>query len=381
MKKHHHSPARITLLLPLAVCAFFFSFAQHARFEVPAVLIQPQAQKKTDPVYPQHDTTIVYKANGLGYKKWLNQKDSLTRAAIAAPLYPLHPMAASFNESYEKKFGKYLADMKQWGQPYFLMMDDIFRQYNLPVELKYLAVIESGLNNSLTSWAGASGAWQFMPETGRRMGLHIAAGIDERMDYYKSTHAAARYLIELYKELKDWPLVIAAYNGGPGRVTDAITRTGSRDFWVLQSFLPAETKNHVKKFIATHYIIEGKGSVTTVSAAGQSAPQWKEINPELQASEYKESEITLLKGRYNAVIVAKYAGVSFEEFNRYNPDFDRVLASGETYTLRLPADKMQLFNTEKPAIIRECRQLWTQSYLLISRLFITEPMKNFAKRN
>src|SRR5690606_4422797 len=101
-----------------------------------------------------------------------------------------------------------------------------------------------------TSWAGASGPWQFMPSTARDFGLVVKPGQDDRRDYIKSTHAAAQYLLQLYRKMHDWLLVIAAYNGGPGRVYEAIKKSGSRNFWELQHYLPEESRNHVKKFIA-----------------------------------------------------------------------------------------------------------------------------------
>ena len=102
-----------------------------------------------------------------------------------------------------------------------------------------------------------------MPYTARDFGLVVNGVVDERRDYFKSTHAAARYLLQLYKQTHDWLLVIAAYNGGPGRVFSAIQRSGSRNFWSLQYNLPEESRNHVKKFIATHYIMEAAGGGNT----------------------------------------------------------------------------------------------------------------------
>jgi membrane-bound lytic murein transglycosylase D len=159
----------------------------------------------------------------------------------------INPKAVPYIDDYIAKHSAHLESMKIWGKPYFRMMDNILASYGIPRELKYLAVIESNLQNSALSWVGARGPWQFMPETGRQMGLVVNATRDDRTDYYKSTHAAARYLKILYNQLgQDWLLVIAGYNGGPGRVLNAIKKTGSRDFWVLQNSLPLESRNHVK---------------------------------------------------------------------------------------------------------------------------------------
>ncbi|HNK29228.1 MAG TPA: lytic transglycosylase domain-containing protein, partial [Ferruginibacter sp.] len=171
----------------------------------------------------------------------------------------VNPNAESYMQDYLKAHSNHLIQMKGWGQPYFNLIDNILSQYGLPRELKYLAVIESNLSTGATSWKGAGGPWQFMPYTARDYGLVVNGFFDERRDYYKSTHAAARYLLTLYGQLHDWLLVIAAYNGGPGRVFSAIKKSGSRNFWSLQYYLPTESRNHVKKFIATHYVMEGSG--------------------------------------------------------------------------------------------------------------------------
>ena len=177
----------------------------------------------------------------------------------------LNTRAISFVEDYIAKHKKGLEKLKGWGRPYFDMIDAVLTYHGLPKELKYLAVIESYLKTYAVSWVGAVGPWQFMPATARKFGLKINEYVDERTDYYKSTHAAAKYLSELYNIYSDWLLVIAAYNGGPGNVNAAIRKSKSKNFWDLQHFLPAESRDHVKKFIATHYIMEGDGGITTLT--------------------------------------------------------------------------------------------------------------------
>ncbi|HEX6849159.1 MAG TPA: lytic transglycosylase domain-containing protein, partial [Chitinophagaceae bacterium] len=122
----------------------------------------------------------------------------------------MNPRAISFVEGYMAKNRKSLEKLKGWGRPYFDMIDAVLNYHGLPRELKYLAVIESYLKTYAVSWAGAVGPWQFMPATGRRFGLKVNEYVDERTDYYKSTHAAAKYLSELYNIYNDWLLVIAA---------------------------------------------------------------------------------------------------------------------------------------------------------------------------
>ncbi|MEJ7589674.1 MAG: lytic transglycosylase domain-containing protein, partial [Ferruginibacter sp.] len=165
----------------------------------------------------------------------------------------INPNAEIFIQDYIKGHARYLQNMKGWGQPYFNLIESVLQQYGLPRELKYIAVIESNLSTGATSRVGAGGPWQFMPYTARDFGLVVNGYLDERRDYYKSTHAAARYLLALYRQMHDWLLVMAAYNGGPGRVYTAMKKSGSKNFWDLQHYLPAESRTYVKRFIATHY--------------------------------------------------------------------------------------------------------------------------------
>lgn len=139
-------------------------------------------------------------------------------------------------------------------QYYFPMIEDIFDTYGLPAELKYMAVIESALNPNAVSRVGATGLWQFMYSTGRAYGLTINSVVDERRDPVKSTHAAARYLKDLYGIYNDWGLVIAAYNCGPGNVNKAIRRSGNRkDYWEIYYRLPRETRGYLPGYIAATY--------------------------------------------------------------------------------------------------------------------------------
>lgn len=274
----------------------------------------------------------------------------------------VNPNAESYMQDYLALHSKSLVQMKSWGQPYFNLIDNILSQYGLPKELKYLAVIESNLSPRATSWVGAGGPWQFMPYTARDYGLVVNNVLDERRDYYKSTHAAARYLLTLYSQMKDWLLVIAAYNGGPGRVYSAIKKSGSRNFWSLQYNLPAESRNHVKKFIATHYIMEGTGGVTTaVNVSGDmgmgGGMNSFDVKPNLSEEEKEFAQTQTITGKYNSLVISKNLSMDIASFNRYNPDFDNMMSINGNYDLRLPADKMQLFLANKYVILNECVQL------------------------
>jgi len=263
----------------------------------------------------------------------------------------LNPLAVSFVEDYMDGHTASLTKMKTWGKPYFDMMDAILAKHGLPTELKYLSVIESQLKSYAVSWAGAVGPWQFMPETARLLGLKVSRSRDERTDFTKSTHAAARYLTELYGIYNDWLLVIAAYNCGPGNVNSAIRRSGSRNFWEMQRFLPAESRNHVKKFIATHYIMEGECGVTTLTK--KETENFMLSTVEVAPSGSDNMQVLSVSGKYNALAIAQHIEMTIADFNRLNPNFDRQLALGNSYNLRLPADKLLLFQAQKPQILEQ----------------------------
>jgi membrane-bound lytic murein transglycosylase D len=164
--------------------------------------------------------------------------------------------------------------MEGKSKPLFQTIERVLVQYDLPLQLKYLAVVESALLSRARSAAGARGLWQLMPSTAKELGLNVSGKTDERLHTYRSTVAAAKYLRGLYAEFGDWLLVLAAYNGGPGTVHRAIKKAGSKNFWALQRYLPAESRGHVKRFISIHYFFEGEGSITTQTRA--EALAWEE---------------------------------------------------------------------------------------------------------
>lgn len=256
-------------------------------------------------------------------------------------------------KSFLEKREKYFGNMQQWGKPYFLLYNELLTANNLPIELKYLSVVESGLSANILSDKGALGPWQLMPEVALQYGLKVGAGIDERTDFKKSTMAACSLIKDLYSQYKDWLLVIAAYNAGSGRVNAAIKKAGTADFWDLQYFLPEETRNHVKRYIAAHYFFEGRGGSTTLSAH-----DFQEREKLLSAIKTKAdplndiAEIKII-GKYNAVAVSKHLNVDIELFNSLNPSFDKILSEGKYYNLRLPADKITQFNEQKLDILKE----------------------------
>lgn len=253
----------------------------------------------------------------------------------------LHPLSISYVQAYQQKNEAKLMRIEQKFARQFSIIDQILDSYSLPTDLKYLAIIESELNNRAVSHKGAVGPWQFMAPTGRLMGLTINQRRDDRRDLVKSTHAAAKYLKILHNQFNDWLLVIAAYNGGASRVEYAIKKSNSRDFWRLQHHLPAESRLHVKKYIATKYVFDYKASELA--------------DPILDISKLTEAELenmaTLrITGKYKAAVIAQMLEINLEEFNRYNPGFDsEVIVNG--YDLRLTKDKMELFQAHRSDIL------------------------------
>jgi len=186
---------------------------------------------------------------------------------MTAPEIPLHYSIKNFVDDYAESNDELFEKIRENKSNYLKTIDKVFLQNDIPVELKYLAIVESKLKTNAASGVGAVGVWQFMPATAKRFGLKITSKYDERQHLLKSSIAAAKYLESLYGYFGDWLLVVAAYNSGPAPIFNAIKKSGSRNFWKLQYFLPKETRNHVKRFIATHYYFEGKGSLVTLGKA------------------------------------------------------------------------------------------------------------------
>ncbi|MBA2498855.1 MAG: lytic transglycosylase domain-containing protein [Chitinophagaceae bacterium] len=357
------------LFLSLTCGFFFFSLASAK--EIPQNPLQtgpnPSTKNFTDSLVT--DSLIagvkhLDKSNSVIVKDPKNDfKDMMAYSSSDGAMYELNPRVESFVEDYTNKNATNLEKMKDWGRPYFNMMDEIFTRHGLPLELKYLSVIESKLKSNAVSWAGAVGPWQFMPATAKGLGLRVTKYNDDRRDYYKSTQAAARYLKQLYNTYGDWLLVIAAYNCGPGGVNNAIRKSGSNDFYKLQYSLPAETRNHVKKFIATHHIMEGDGGMTTLT---KFELKDRYLNPVIISTEENlvdkiqdapgTKKITI-SGKYNSMVISKQIAYDIAAFNRLNPNFDAVMAHAGNYDLRLPVEKMDQFLANKYIILNESLQI------------------------
>lgn len=283
----------------------------------------------------------------------VNPKDAFkdlfeTETVNGMDISKLNPKAVGFVQDYMDENSDMLNKMKNWGRPYFDMMSKVLTQHGLPAQLQYLAVIESELKPSAKSWVGAVGPWQLMPATARLLGLKVNGRVDERKDFVKSTNAAAKYLSELYDIYQDWPLVIAAYNCGPGNVNKAIAKAGSSNFWALQNYLPTESRNHVKKFIATQYIMEGQGSETTLTK--QEVAKYGLNTTDANAT---ADAMLQISGKYTANAIAQQLQMNVNDFNKLNPNFDQQISSNGNYTLHLPQEKMNNFQQNKNTILEQ----------------------------
>lgn len=169
---------------------------------------------------------------------------------------PYNEIVQKFIDRYTGRLRHSVSYMLGASNFYIPIFEEALEAYGLPLELKYLPVIESALNPKATSHAGAAGLWQFMVATGKQYGLEINSLIDERRDPIKSSYAAAHYLKDLYNIFGDWSLVIAAYNCGPENINKAIHRAdGQADYWKIYPYLPRETRGYVPAFIAANYVM------------------------------------------------------------------------------------------------------------------------------
>ena len=256
--------------------------------------------------------------------------------------YQINDKAISFIQTYMDKQGPELIKMKSWAKPYFNLYDLILESRGIPTQLKYLSVIESHLSSNIVSSAGAVGPWQIMPDEAQRLGLKLMP-VDERTDYQKSTLAAATILKELYDEFGDWLLVVAAYNGGAGRMRQVIQKMKSKDFWEIQYSLPLETRDHVKKFIATNYVFETDQIQAT---------QTKILPDKKGYTNTANLSKVMIKGRYSVAVIAEWVRIPLNTLLQLNPQLEKTVATGKAFELQLPKDKLEFFEAHKNEILQ-----------------------------
>jgi membrane-bound lytic murein transglycosylase D len=240
----------------------------------------------------------------------------------------------------------YNADVKRWillyatqkreltsrvlglAQVYFPLFEEYLDRYNLPLELKYLAIVESALNPTANSRAGAKGLWQFMYNTGRMYGLKVTSYVDDRFDPYKSTDAACRHMRDLYEIYEDWLLVLAAYNSGSGNVNKAIRRAGNiKNYWAIQPFLPRETQGYVPAFISVCYIMNYN--------------QEHHLYPTHPGILFNGIDTVVVNNLLSFDQMNEMLGIPMEDLAFLNPSYKLGVipsVNNEPYVLRLPKD-------------------------------------------
>ncbi len=244
---------------------------------------------------------------------------------------PYNDLVRSFIDRYTNKLRRSVSLMLGASNFYTPIFEEALDSYQLPLELKYLPVIESALNPGATSRVGAAGLWQFMIGTAKKYNLEVTSLIDERRDPIKASYAAAHFLKDLYAIFGDWTLCIAAYNCGPGNVNKAIKRAGGeKDFWTIYPYLPQETRSYVPAFIAANYVMNYYCDHNICPA-----------NTRLPMA----CDTLIITRDLNMEQVAKVTGVELDELKALNPQYRTLLIPGNSHecTLKMSSDAVNAF--------------------------------------
>ena len=251
---------------------------------------------------------------------------------------PYNDVVQKFIDRYSGKLRRSVSFMLGASNFYMPIFEEALEAYNLPLELKYLPVIESALNPKAVSRVGATGLWQFMLGTGKRYGLEVNSLVDERRDPVKASYAAAHYLSDLYKIFDDWSLVIAAYNCGPDKVNKAIHRAkGSADYWNIYPYLPKETRGYVPAFIAANYIMNYYCD--------------HNICPMVTELPIKTDTVVVNKDVHLEQI-SQVLNINLEHLRNLNPQYRRDIVNGlnKPMSVRLPASLVGTFIDKEDSI-------------------------------
>ncbi len=253
---------------------------------------------------------------------------------------PYNDQVRKYIEYYTRNKTEFIQAMIGLSDYYFPLFEEVFAQYNIPLEFKYLALVESALNPRAVSRAGATGVWQFMYTTGKIYKLEINSYVDERMDPLKASHAAAQFLTDLYELYGDWTLAMAAYNCGPGNVNKAIRRSkGKTNFWELYYYLPRETRSYVPLYVAASYLMHH------YQDHGM-AP----IKIDLPVF----TDTIMIQNDIKLKDVATVLGLPLELINDLNPQYklNVISAKNKAYPLRLPASYATTFLSFEDSLYR-----------------------------
>ena len=244
-----------------------------------------------------------------------------------------NPYVKQYINVYTKQRRQQMSRMMGLAAYYFPVFEEVLDQFNLPLELKYLALVESALNPKAKSWAGATGLWQFMYSTGKEYNLKVSSYVDERMDPYRATVAACEFFEKSYSVYGDWSLVLASYNSGRGNVNKAIRRSGGkRNYWQIRRFLPKETRSYVPAFIAVCYAMNYASD--------------HKISTEKPRVLFHEVDTVEVKYQIDFEYLSSSLDISMDELEFLNPSYKiNVIPKidGRPYHLVLPVAKMGAF--------------------------------------
>jgi membrane-bound lytic murein transglycosylase D len=288
-----------------------------------------------------------------------------------------NPVVKGYIEMYTVRKRELVSRMMALSQFYFPMFEEQLDKYNLPLELKYLAICESALNPMAKSHSGAMGLWQFMYPTGKIYGLQVSSYVDERCDPYKSTAAACEYFQYLYSLFGDWQMVLAAYNGGPGTVNKAIRRSGGKKtYWEIRPFLPRETQGYVPAFIAVNYVMNYTSEHNLYSA--------------IPKKTFLQVDTVAVKQQLTFSQISVALDIPEDELMYLNPSYKKGVIPyipDEENLLTLPSAKMGLFVSNEESIYKANRDtlhsqdiLAMQETVKIHTVKKGEHLSNIARR-
>ena len=282
-----------------------------------------------------------------------------------------NPALESVIKSFLKNRRKSFEKLMGLSHYYFPMFERELDNYNIPLEMKYLAIVESALKPRARSRVGATGLWQFMFATGKQYGLDVSSYVDERSDPIKSTEAASVYLSKLYEIFGDWDLALAAYNSGPGNVSKAIRRSGGyQNYWNIRHNLPRETAGYVPAFLATMYIFE------FAEEHG-----FKPVKPEFQ---YIQTDTVRVKQMISLDQVSEATGVKIETLQFLNPSYKLDIIpfiKSENYTLRLPREAIGKFVNNETAIYALAKAEFDKREKPLPQFFNSESKTRYTVRS
>ena len=286
--------------------------------------------------YMMPDTSCNYRDENRTYAKEV-YIDRLKRLPTIIEM-PYNDVVQKFIDRYSGKLRRSVSFMLGASNFYMPIFEEALEAYNLPLELKYLPVIESALNPKAVSRVGATGLWQFMLSTGKRYGLEVNTLVDERRDPVKASYAAAHYLSDLYKIFDDWSLVIAAYNCGPSKVNQAIHRAkGVADYWSIYPYLPKETRGYVPAFIAANYIMN-------YYCDHNICPMETEMPT--------KTDTVVVNKDVHLEQIAQVLNINIEHLRNLNPQYRRDIINGlnKPMPVRLPASLIGTFIDNEDSI-------------------------------